>query len=50
MLARAGAGFSAGEIGRIEALLALAAELAAYADHVAGVAVDLSAVVPEQQG
>lgn len=31
MLARAGAGFSAGEIARIEALLALAAELAAYA-------------------
>ncbi|MEO6712441.1 MAG: hypothetical protein ABIM89_03315, partial [Mycobacteriales bacterium] len=32
MLARSGAGFSAGEIGRIEALLGLAAELAAYAD------------------
>ncbi|MEP7055255.1 MAG: hypothetical protein ABI912_08405 [Actinomycetota bacterium] len=33
MLARAGAGFSGGEIARIEALLALAAELAAYADE-----------------
>jgi predicted amino acid-binding ACT domain protein len=32
MLARNGAGFSAGEIGRVEALLGLAAELAAYAD------------------
>lgn len=37
MLARAGAGFSAGEIARIEALLALAAELAAYADELASI-------------
>lgn len=34
MLARAGAGFSAGEIARIDALLALAAELASYAGQV----------------
>lgn len=32
MLARAGAGFSAGEIARLQALLALAAELASYAE------------------